>query len=133
MAISIETDHPVSISTDRPVSITADGGVTTLSIGVKPTGLVRVPRPPSVTDDLLPKPDAQPRCGAVMARSGQPCARVEGHNGVHMNAGQLQRKKTYNKQRARERYASDPGYAEKVRAGSRASHKRRRGDEPAAE
>lgn len=64
-----------------------------------------------------------------MARSGKPCARRKGHNGVHMNAEQVARKKDYNKRRARERYNEDPEYAEHVRSQVRASFARRHGDQ----
>lgn len=75
----------------------------------------------------------RPRCGKLMARSGNVCARIEGHNGVHMSAEQIERKQDYNRQRARDRYQNDPEYREAVKAGSRASHDRRKGSEPATE
>lgn len=40
------------------------------------------------------------RCGALMERSGEPCARIDGHNGVHMNAEQIARKQAWNKEHA---------------------------------
>lgn len=138
--ISIETDHAVSISTDRPVSITSEGGRTTLRIEATTaprTGLVQAPRASEPAEAMLPEPrpvaGQAPRCGAVMVRSGKVCARIEGHNGVHMSADQIERKQAYNKQRARERYAEDPEYAERVKAMSRASHARRSGGQPAEE
>lgn len=132
MTIRLTTDHPLSITTDQPVSITTEGGETTLRIEAtsKPSGLVRLPRPDDA-ETLLP--EARPRCGAYMVRSGGTCARVEGHNGVHMNAEQIARKQAYNKNRAKERYETEPEYRENVKAGSRASHARRKGNEPATE
>lgn len=139
MAISIETEHGLSISTDRPVSITSEGGMTTLHIGPEveqPRRLAPArPRNPVVAALLpaAPTVDPETRCGAEMKRSGNVCARIAGHNGVHMSAEQLARKQEYNKTRARERYESDPEYRESVKAGSRASHARRKGTEPATE
>jgi hypothetical protein len=117
--VNVTSDQPVSVTSDQPVSIEVRGGVVVVSIQDRPTDS-------RTTDADVTQAAKRPdRCGALMQRSGQPCARIEGHNGVHMNAEQIARKQAYNKQRARERYQSDPDYAEHVRAASRESHQRR--------
>lgn len=134
--ITIDTEYPISISTDRPVSITSEGGTTTLRIEgtaavLEGSGLAMVPRPPKAAEALIPEAGPSrpkgPRCGVIMKRSKQPCARLKGHKGVHMNAQQIKNKQDYNKDKARERYASDPEYAEQVKAASRDSYARRAG------
>lgn len=131
MTIHIQTDYPLSIETSRPVSMTTKGGVTILRIGGTPeghSGLVDHQTPDPV-EDLLPRVrpprSDKPRCGKIMKRSGQPCARIKDHNGVCMNATQVARKQDYNKKRARERYATDPEYAKHVRAQVAASAKKK--------
>ena len=117
--INVTSDQPVSVTSDQPVSIEVRGGVVVVSIQDTPSGS----RP---TDADVTRAAQRPdRCGALMQRSGEPCARIAGHNGVHMNAEQLARKQAFNRQRARERYQSDPEYAERVRAAARESHQRR--------
>jgi hypothetical protein len=117
--INVTSDQPVSVTSDRPVSIEVRDGVVVVSIQDAPTDS-------DPTDAGVTQPAERPdRCGALMERSGEPCARIEGHNGVHMSAEQVARKQAYNKERARERYQSDPEYAERVRAASRESHQRR--------
>lgn len=135
--LRVETDYSFSFQTTQPVSMKTEGGVTTVTIegtaGAPPgqDGLAEVRRPRHLVEDLLPVPrpsrSGKPRCGQTMARSGQPCARVAGHNGVHMTAEQIQRKQDYNKRRARERYAEDPDYANHVRAQVRKSYARKGG------
>jgi hypothetical protein len=138
MTIRIETDCPVIITTERSVSIQTVGGVSTVVINGAMTGtphrehagpdLIDLGAPDGA-EDLLPRTKPlrsdKPRCGEMMKRSGQPCARVAGHNGVHMNAVQVARKQSYNARRARERYAADPDYAEHVRAQVRASSRKK--------
>jgi hypothetical protein len=117
--INVTSDQPVNITSDQPVSIEVRGGVVVVSIQDTPIGS-------RTTDADVTQPAQRPdRCGALMERSGELCARIEGHNGVHMSAEQVARKQAYNKQRARERYQSDPEYAERVRTASRESHQRR--------
>lgn len=132
MALKIETERgDMRITTDRPVSVATDHGETTVTIeGVFAPSTVRFasPRPPKPAASMLPGTD---RCGATMARSGAQCARVKGHNGVHMSADQIARKQEYNKKRARDRYQNDPEYRESVKAGSRESHARRKEAEAA--
>lgn len=131
--IRIETEYPVSISTDQPVRIKTEGGITTMTIeGAAPdkpasSGLVHVQREDPTEGLLPPQPpnSDKPRCGQIMKRSKKPCARVEGHKGVHMNAQQIQTKRDYNKDRTRNLYANNPEYAEKVKAASRDSWERR--------
>lgn len=129
MPIRIETEHQLSILTDQAVSVKTEGGMTTvtiegLSLVAPPTARQPEPRP---AEPQQPSRSTEPRCGVTMARSGQPCARRKGHNGVHMNAEQVARKQAYNKRRARERYAEDPDYAEHVKAQVRASQARKQG------
>jgi len=117
--INVTSDQPVSVTSDQPVSIEVRGGVVVVSIQDGPTDS-------RTTDaDVTVAAQRPDRCGALMKRSGEPCARIEGHNGVHMSGEQVARKQAFNKQRARERYQSDPEYAERVRAASRESHQRR--------
>lgn len=133
--IIIDTEYPISISTDRPVSITSEGGTTTLRIEgtaavPEGSGLARIPRPPNPAEALLPVTTSRmkgPRCGVIMKRSKQPCARIKDHKGVHMNAQQVKNKQDYNKGKARKRYHDDEEYREAVKAASRDSHARKTG------
>lgn len=133
--IIIETDHPIRLSTTRPVAVQTVGGVTTVTIDalVAPQvdttepgtpGLVHIPQEPDPAEKLLALPD---RCAVVMKRSGQPCARLAGHNGVHQTAATIMKKRAYDQQAARAKYRDDPGYAERMRADQRASYARRNG------
>jgi len=117
--IYVTSDQPVRVTSDQPVSIEVNGGVVVVSILDVPTDSH------TSSADVAQVAERPDRCGELMERSGEPCARIEGHNGVHMSGEQVARNQAYNKQRARERYQSDPEYAERVRAASRESHQRR--------
>lgn len=66
------------------------------------------------------------RCNHKMERAGDLCGRPEGHPGVHTTYAQMESKKAYSKAHAKSRYHSDPAYADRVKAASRASHKKAR-------
>lgn len=142
--IRIDTEHAVSISTSRPVSIKTEGGETTITVEAtrpepRSSGLATpvadrsgelTPRPGKRFTAMTeihdtPSPVGEtPRCSVLMPRSKKLCARPEGHNGAHMSREQIDRKQSYNRDRARERYNSDPDYAERAKAQSRASHQK---------
>lgn len=124
--ITIRTDYPVSISTSRPVSISTEGGVTTVTIGAAatapvPSGLVEIPRddPAGALLPYQPPGSDRPRCGHWMVRSKQPCARAQGHKGNHLTRAQIEAKQEYNRNRAKNLYATDPKFAEAAKARSR--------------
>lgn len=138
--IRLDTDYPVTIATNRPVRIDTVGDRVTVTIGPprsRPSKAATAPASPDAaetgTETASPRRAQGPRCGRIMLKSGLPCARVEGHNGVCMHAKQVERKQRYNKNHARERYQSDPDYAEKVRAAQRAVSPSTAGEAPADE
>lgn len=66
------------------------------------------------------------RCNHRMERAGDLCGRPLGHPGVHTTFTQMDKKKNYSKDHAKDRYHSDPAYAARVKEASRKSHQKAR-------
>lgn len=80
----------------------------------------------SNTETVITREPVEGRCNHRMERAGDLCGRPAGHPGVHTTVAQMEKKKAYSKNHAKDRYHSDPAYAEKVKEASRRSHKKAR-------